>query len=256
MKRPLKMFICIIIALISLLIISVLVWGKTLKMAKANRLLMASKPNQAQAIYEQMAASSPESPYILHNLGLTFYKKAQYDKAVANFGNAQKKIEAPEFRLNKSLQHDLSNRVGYNLGNALFKQAEKLPSAQSTTAYQNALDNYKKAIVAEHSDLDAKYNYELTKIRLKQMQKEQSSQKGQNKNQKEQQQDKSNSLKNGSGRQDKNNTQSKDQNSSSQPGKGQMTKDQAEELLKMMKSQDQGKAPVIGVYDSEPKQDW
>jgi hypothetical protein len=236
--------------------VSALVWGKTLKMAKANRLLIASQPEQARMIYEQMAASSPESPYILHNLGLVFYKESQYDKAIANLSNAQKKIEGPESRANKSLQNDLANNVGYNLGNALFKQAEKTTGEQGTNAYQSALDNYKKAIIANRNDPDAKFNYELTKLRLKQMRQSQSTPKNENQNQNDQKQNHSDSSKSGSGKQDKPNNQSKGQNALSQPEKGQMTKEQAEELLKMMKSQDQSKAPVIGIHDAKPKQDW
>jgi tetratricopeptide (TPR) repeat protein len=259
MKKPLRIILYIFMALMALSMISALVWGQTLKMAKANRLLTASQPEQARTIYEQMAAHSPESPHLLHNLGLVFYAKNQYEKAVANFSNAQKKVVAPEFRSNQSIQNDLSNRIDYNLGNALFKQAEKSSGEQSNHSYQSALENYKKAIISNRGDLDAKYNYELTRIRLKQMQNNQSSppkNQPDNQGQKKSQPNQSNSSKSGSEKQQPAHGQSKEQNSPSQPGKGQMTKEEAEALLKMMKTQDQSKAPIMEIHDSQPKQDW
>ncbi len=259
MKKPLKIILYIFMALMALLIISALVWGQTLKMAKANRLLTASQPERARTIYEQMAARSPESPHLLHNLGLVFYAESQYEKAVANFSNAQKKIAAPEFHSGQSIQQDLTNRIGYNLGNALFKQAEKSSGEQSNHSYQSALENYKKAITSNRGDLDAKYNYELTRIRLKQMQNNQSSRpkdQPDNQDQKKSQPNQSNASNSGSEKQQPAQGQSKGQNSPSQPGKGQMTKEEAEALLKMMKNQDQSKAPIMGIHDSRPKQDW
>lgn len=263
MKKPLRLILYIFLALMALWMISALVWGQTLKMAKANRLLTASQPERARKIYEQMAAHSPESPHLLHNLGLVFYAENQYEKAVANFSNAQKKITAPEFRSGQSVQQDLTNRIAYNLGNALFKQAEKSSGVQSNHSYQSALENYKKAIISDRRDLDAKYNYELTGIRLKQMQnKESSPPKDQPDNQgpKKSQPNQSNTSKRGSKKQQPAPEQpahgpSKGQNSP-QPGKGKMTKEDAEALLKMMKNQDQSKAPIMGIHDSQPKQDW
>ncbi len=264
MKKPLRLILYIFLALMVLLMIGALVWGQTLKMAKANRLLTASQPEQARTIYEQMAARSPESPHLLHNLGLVFYAENQYEKAAANFSNAQKKITAPEFHSAQSIQQDLTNRIAYNLGNALFKQAEKTSGEQSNLSYQSALENYKKAIVSDRRDLDAKYNYELTVTRLKQMQnKESSPPKDQPDTQglKKSQPNQSNASKSGSEKQHPAPEQpapgrSKGQNSPSQPGKGQMTKEEAEALLKMMKNQDQSKAPIMGIHDSQPKQDW
>ncbi len=261
MKKPQRLILYIFLALMAFLTISALVWGQTLKMAKANRLLTASQPERARTIYEQMAAHNPESPHLLHNLGLVFYAENQYEKAVANFSNAQKKIAAPEFHSGQSIQKDLSNRIAYNLGNALFKQAEKTSGEQSNHYYQSALENYKKAIISNRRDLDAKYNYELTGTRLKQMQNNQSSppkDQPDNQGSKKSQPDQSNSSKNGSEKQQPQpaHGQSKEQNSPSQTGKGQMTKEEAEALLKMMKTQDQSKAPIMGTHDSRPKQDW
>ncbi|HBF36497.1 MAG TPA: hypothetical protein DDW50_04170, partial [Firmicutes bacterium] len=176
MKRPLKIVIFVILSCIVLFIIASLVWGKTLAMAEANRLLLASKPRAAQAIYEKLLAASPDSPYILHNLGLAFYKESQYDQAVANLSRALKKIETPDGKPSTETR-PLLNHTGYNLGNAFFKQAEKSASMSANSdqnSYQSALENYQKAIMANRSDLDAKYNYEVTKIRLQQAQKDQS----------------------------------------------------------------------------------
>lgn len=263
MKKSLNIIIYIIIAFIALMVITSLVWGKTLKMAKANRLLLTAKPKQAQAIYEQLAASSPHSPYILHNLGLAFYKQALYDKAIANLSNALQIIENPQFSVSGSTRNTLLNRMGYNLGNAFFKQAEKssaLQNGSDNNNYQSALANYQKAIGANSSDLAAKYNYELTKLRLQQEQNNQSQQNQKNQQDQKQQQNKPKQNNNGSNKSDPSSKGQSNNSSSSGSQNGQMTKEEAEALLQMMKNQDQSKAPMVGVHrpgkDALPKEDW
>jgi tetratricopeptide (TPR) repeat protein len=255
MKKPFNLIIYLIVALLVLLLLATLVWGKTWKMAQANQLLLSSQPKQAQAIYEELAAGSPESPYILHNLGLAFYKQEQYDKAVANLSNALKKMEAAGLNSSRTL----TNRFCYNLGNALFKLAEKSPgqqAGQNENSYQTALENYQKAIGADRSDFTAKYNYELTKIRLKQAENKPSPPNQQNsQDQKEQPQNKPAQNTNGQ----KPDQASKNQSAQGAPPKqqkGAMTKEEAQALLKMMKSQDQSKAPVISSPEAPPNQNW
>jgi len=135
-------------------------------MATANRHYNKSDYEAAQERYEDLLVDLPKSPYILHNLGLSLLRKGRNDKAITNLQEAASGLE--ELKTGKSRKNKLKNEFYYNLGNALYSSAVKSQAQQSTANYQEALECYKQAIEADPKDMDAKYNYELTLLRLKQ----------------------------------------------------------------------------------------
>jgi tetratricopeptide (TPR) repeat protein len=148
-----------------MLLMVVLVWGATIRMAYANRLFNEGKYDQARKIYEDMAVDAPKSPYILHNQALPDYQPEDYQKSIEKLTKANQLLEAE--RLNPQSKNRLTNRFQYHLGNSFFKTASKAQPEQTHAMYQQALECYRKAIEADPKDMAAKYNYELTRLRLK-----------------------------------------------------------------------------------------
>lgn len=166
MNHRARLFWGIVLGIILLIAVIILVWGNTWRMAIANRHYHKSDYERAQERYEDLLVDMPKSPYILHNLGLSLLKKGRHDKAVANLQEAAAGLE--RLKLGKSRKNKLMNRFHYNLGNALYSSAEKAQDQQSQANYGEALENFKQAIEADPKDLNAKYNYELTLLRLQQ----------------------------------------------------------------------------------------
>jgi hypothetical protein len=287
-KLTKKVFIVIgiIAALLVLGFIGNLVWGKTIRMSRANQALNSGRTDAAQKTYADLAVDLPESPYVLHNLGLAAYQEGQYRQAADSLQKTLQKIEANSGKT-KNIK-ELAAKCHYHLGNTQFKLAETGKSGansnpqQATDLYSEALANFRHAIEADPTDQDAKYNYELTKLRLKnaeqqkqnnQSQEDQDSQKPKDHNKGNQsKQPKQPDPKNQSGRDQK---QTPDQKSNESKGKGEqkqnqqeqanqgqagkqkrgMTKEEAQTLLNAAENGDQYMAPMLK-DNSAVQKDW
>lgn len=166
MSRRVRLFIGVSISLVLLLTIAFLIWGNTWRMAMANRDYDKADYDRAQERYEDLLIDLPNSPYVFNNLGLSLFKNDQSDKAIKNLKEATGGLEG--LKLGKSRKNKLKNEFYYNMGCALYDAAEKIQDQQSQVYYQDALDSFKRAIEADPKDLDAKYNYELTLLKLQQ----------------------------------------------------------------------------------------
>ncbi|MBI5555865.1 MAG: hypothetical protein HY920_08465, partial [Elusimicrobia bacterium] len=125
------------------------------------------------------AEESAPSPWKSYQKGVDFYRQRDYDKAGDNF--------------HKSLNTDdrtLEEWASYNSGNTAYEKAQAIEKQDPPTAlkiYQEALEYYRRAITADQRDKDAKFNYELTAKKVKELDQQQkpSGQKQQNKQDKQ-----------------------------------------------------------------------
>ncbi len=117
---------------------------------KGNRHLEEGKLDQAMAAYAKAKAVLPDSKEITFDVGDVLYKQEKYDEALKQFQEAAG-TEDPALRASSF----------YNAGNSLFR-AGKIPEA---------LEMFKKAIVADPEDQAAKWNYELALEKLKEQKK-------------------------------------------------------------------------------------
>lgn len=161
-----RLYLGIAFGLIIVLVIVFLVWGNTWRMSVANKYYHKADYDRAQERYENLLVDMANSPYVLNNLGLSLLKKEQNDKAIVNLKDAASGLEG--LAVGKSRKNKLKNEFHYNLGNALYGLAEKSQDQQGQVGYGQALENFKQAIEADPKDMDAKYNYELTLLRVKQ----------------------------------------------------------------------------------------
>ncbi|GEM_PF-1289989 len=97
--------------------------------------------------YADAEVDLPESPRLALNAGAALYRQDKLEEAFARFQQAAESGDA-----------DVAALAYYNLGNCSFKMGK----------LHDALQFYKKAIQLDTSDVDAKFNYELTRKMLQQ----------------------------------------------------------------------------------------
>ncbi|MCK4357443.1 MAG: tetratricopeptide repeat protein [Candidatus Cloacimonetes bacterium] len=131
-------------------------YGKVIKNSKANRKYNEEEFEFSEKLHKENSIEYPDDTNIHFNLGDAYYKTEKYEEAITEYINSLR-----DDRVDKSNAY-------YNIGNSCFQQQD----------YIKALENYKNSLIHNPRNIDAKYNYELTKQFL-QMQQEQEGQ-GQN----------------------------------------------------------------------------
>jgi len=135
-----------------ILILTVIFAGSALaggrpKVKEGNKYYAQGKFDQALNKYQDALIDNPESPEIHFNIGDALYKKKKYEEALKSY----QKALATEDAL-------LQSKAYYNIGNTLYRLG-RLP--ESILAY-------KKALEINPNDMDAKYNLEFVRNKLKQ----------------------------------------------------------------------------------------
>ena len=97
------------------------------------------------------------------NAGAAAYKTGDLDKAALHFKLA---TLAPDLKLQE--------RGYYNLGNTLYRRGEEVPDDNGKiNEWRNALQSYTNAVALDPQDADARYNLELVKKKLEELEKRQ-----------------------------------------------------------------------------------
>jgi len=104
--------------------------------------------------YTDAEVDQPELPRVALNIGAALYEQGKFEEAFTRF---QPVAQEGEF--------DLAALAYYNVGNCAFKLGK----------LEEALGFYKKSIQLDPTDIDAKFNYELTQKMLEQREQEQES---------------------------------------------------------------------------------
>ncbi|MDE7305538.1 MAG: tetratricopeptide repeat protein [Alistipes sp.] len=99
--------------------------------------------------YTRALGHAPESFEATYDLGNALYKAEMFDKAEQTMARAA----ADTLRTDAERAEAL-----YNLGNAQFKQQK----------YKEALESYRRSLLLDPTDMEAKYNYAYTKKLLEQ----------------------------------------------------------------------------------------
>jgi len=136
---------------------------------KGNDAYQDEKYDAALELYNKAEVEQPQVPEIYYNQANTLIRKQQYDDAMEKIGQAVNTE-------NTTLRAD----AFYNAGNAQFYKGD----------YQQAIEAYKKSLELRPEDMDAKYNLEIARIRLKEQMSEQPKDSGQQQQQENQDQEK------------------------------------------------------------------
>ncbi len=159
---------------------------------KGNRLYNKGEYQQSIERYGRALMFDPTSFEATYNMGNAMSKAEMYDKAEQMLGRAAA----------DTLRSDSDRAEAYyNLGNTQFRQKK----------YQEALESYKRSLLLNPDDREAKYNYAYTKHLLDDEQKNGG---GNDQNQQNQQ---NNQNQQGQDQQDQN--QNQDQQGQGQPGR-------------------------------------
>jgi Ca-activated chloride channel family protein len=160
-----------------------------------------------QEISRARENAKPGDLRLHYNAGAAAYKTGDLDQAALHFKLA---TIAPDLKLQE--------RGYYNLGNTLYRHGEQVPDDNGKIQeWRNAVRSYTNALALDPQDADAKYNLELVKKRLEELEKQQP----------KQQQDKSQNQKQNQDKQDQKQDQKQQSNPDQQKEKQDRQKQQS-----------------------------
>ena len=174
---------------------------------KGNTAFTEQDFNTALEYYHQAEVERPETPELDFNVGTTLYKTGKYEEAMEKL---QRSLETVDVEREASAH--------YNIGNTMFRMED----------YQAAIKAYQKSLELNPDDLDAKYNLELARIRLKE-QMEANPQ--QNQDQQQQQQEQQQEEQKDQQEQPQDQNQQEQQQQPQEIDENEMTKEDAERIL-------------------------
>ncbi|MFH1259419.1 MAG: tetratricopeptide repeat protein [Elusimicrobiota bacterium] len=224
----LKKYVCIFMGIV--LFFTASVFASVIgKVRQGNGYFRQGKYEKAVEKYRDAQIDRPESDKLHFNLGAGLYKLEKYDEAI-------KELE----KATGSKDIKLQAKAYYNLGNCVYRQ-DKLTEAISC---------YKKALEIDPADEDAKYNLEYVRKKIKELADKNKQQSSQQKQQQKQQQQKSGEdqkkdqqkQKEEEESADNKQQQKKQEEKKPAPAKekkeGEMSKEEAEQLLDALKDQE------------------
>ncbi|MEW6413362.1 MAG: tetratricopeptide repeat protein [Candidatus Zixiibacteriota bacterium] len=194
---------------------------------------------QALEYYHSAETDLPESPQLEYNIAGALYQQGNYEETVERYTRA----------LNAS-DSALEEQAHYNLGNTYFRMAD----------YEKAISAYQEALTLNPEDVDAKFNLELARKRLKeQIKPEQQQQQDEQQQQKQQDQQQQQDQQNQDEQQQQQDQQQQDQQESKPEEQQQkqdsqqdteMSREDAERILNALRDDEQDLQKKIKREDS------
>jgi Ca-activated chloride channel family protein len=110
------------------------------------------------------AAKRTDDARLGYNAGAAAYRSGKLDEARAAFD-----------KVSRTAQPGLQEKAYYNLGNTLYRQGQKAAKdvAATKARWQEAVTSYESALKLDAKDADAKFNLELVKAKLKELEEQQ-----------------------------------------------------------------------------------
>lgn len=222
---------------------------------KGNRLFDKERYTQSADAYQHALNHDSTSFEARYNLGNTMIRRAMADTtAYADPQSSAAKmsqgfISQAEGLLQAAAADSLRTAderadAYYNLGNSQFIQ-QKL---------QEALKSYRQSLVLRPDDMEAKYNYALTKKLLEQQQQQQQNQQNNDQNQDQQQDENQNQDQNQQGNNNQNQNQDKNDQSDNKQDKNEDQQGGGDQEQKEQPQQPQGQKPKSGMSEEQQQQ--
>ncbi len=216
---------------------------------RGNTLYNQEQYQQASEVYSAGLASYRDVPIdaayygLQNNLGAALYRQDDFERAQSAFAKA----------LETASSNTEFARAAYNAGNNAFSSEES----------ERALEHYKKALLADPSNLDAKFNYEFVKRKLEEQQQDQQQQQGDDQQQNdEQNQDQQPNDQQNQDQQQQNQDQQQqnDQQQDQQPQPDQqLSRQQAERILQALENEEEQLLREVQKMKGRPRRvekDW
>lgn len=222
---------------------------------KGNRLFDKERYTQSADAYQHALNHDSTSFEARYNLGNTMIRRAMADTtAYADPQSSAAKmsqgfISQAEGLLQAAAADSLRTAderadAYYNLGNSQFIQ-QKL---------QEALKSYRQSLVLRPDDMEAKYNYALTKKLLEQQQQQQQDQQNNDQNQDQQQDENQNQDQNQQGDNNQNQNQDKNDQNDNKQDKNEDQQGGGDNEQKEQPQQPQGQKPNSGMSEEQQQQ--
>ena len=222
---------------------------------KGNRLFDKERYTQSADAYQHALNHDSTSFEARYNLGNTMIRRAMADTtAYADPQSSAAKmsqgfISQAEGLLQAAAADSLRTAderadAFYNLGNSQFIQ-QKL---------QEALKSYRQSLVLRPDDMEAKYNYALTKKLLEQQQQQQQDQQNNDQNQDQQQDENQNQDQNQQGDNNQNQNQDKNDQNDNKQDKNEDQQGGGDQEQKEQPQQPQGQKPKSGMSEEQQQQ--
>ena len=256
-------FIFTLIALLSVVEASAQKMPERALVRKGNRLFDKERCAQSADAYQHALNHDSTSFEARYNLGNTMLRRAMADTTAYDDPNSsaaklsQGFISQAEGLLQAAAADSLRTAderadAFYNLGNTQFVQ-QKL---------QDALKSYRQSLVLRPDDMEAKYNYALTKKLLEQQQQQQQNQQNNDQNQDQQQDENQNQDQNQQGDNNQNqNDQNNDQNNQNNQNDNKQNQDNkqdnkggGDDEQKEQPQKPQGEKPRSGMSEEQQQQ--
>lgn len=141
------------------------------RIADGNRLFKQGKFDDAIGKYGEALVDDPDSPLLNFNMGDANYKAGKYAEALASYARVRGDDDAPR-----------AAKTAYNTGNAQYRlgaAAEAEKPQDALAAYAAALAAYRRALGADPTDQDIKFNYEFVSKKIEDLKKKLEEQKQQ-----------------------------------------------------------------------------
>ncbi len=183
-----------------------------------NAAFAANDFKKALEFYRSAETEIPESPELNYNIAGTLSREGKYEESVDMY---TKSLNTTDI--------NLEAQAHYNLGNTYFHMED----------YQNAITSYENALKINPNDLDAKFNLELARKRLKEQIKPEQQKQDQQQQQQQQQQEQQQQQNPDEQSDDQKDQQQQDQQQQEQQQQQQqeMTKEDAERILNALKDE-------------------
>ena len=222
---------------------------------KGNRLFDKERYTQSADAYQHALNHDSTSFEARYNLGNTMIRRAMADTtAYADPQSSAAKmsqgfISQAEGLLQAAAADSLRTAderadAFYNLGNSQFIQ-QKL---------QEALKSYRQSLVLRPDDMEAKYNYALTKKLFEQQQQQQQNQQNNDQNQDQQQDENQNQDQNQQGNNNQNQNQDKNDQNDNKQDKNEDQQGGGDQEQKEQPQQPQGQKPKSGMSEEQQQQ--
>jgi len=165
------------------------------KNEEGNDLFDKGEYDAALKRYLEAQQNAPSRSELRFNVGDALYKQGKYEEAAQELG-----------RVVESENQNLNAGAYYNLGNTFFRQEK----------YQEAVGAYKKSLMLNPKDQDAKVNLELALEKMQEQQQDQENKQDQNKDNKDQDKQDQNKDNQDQDQQDQENKDKQDQDQQDQ----------------------------------------
>lgn len=244
-----------------------LVWSQSTYqlVKKGNKKFETAEYTEAEVAYRKALDKDPSLGIVEYNLGSSKYQAGSHDNAISRF---QKAVDSFQDKENKAHAY-------HNLGNSFLSKKE----------YEQSVESYKEALKLVPDDMDTKYNLAYAQQKLKEQQEQenqdqdQEEQENQDENQEKNDQEESDQQENQDQQEGDEEKESKDdsqdggkdepqdgedeqeQEEPTEPKEGQLSKEQAEQILKMLENEEGKLQDKLDEPEGEPinisiEKDW